>query len=233
MINIQDEKLEQAISEAIAMKEKGISLPNILSKFPDFQDDLKDVFLAMEALKKSASFVDAPKEPLQSVLKKMPKEDVTDSDLNRYQYMGEQKGRVFQQIISNIHFLTMNKKLAGLFVMLLAIAFGSAYFWQQRGGQDTMTEKLATVESEFNQDVADIEYIAQDTSLDDLETELAMISENDISSPEKTTIDSASLDALDTDLSYSLDSLSGDFNDIEGVANDMSLDSLDSGLSGI
>lgn len=232
-MNKTDEKIEYIIGQAMDMRDDGKNIADILSKFPEFQKEIEDAFLVAEVLKNSKKFNDAPKDLLQSIVNSIPKDSVTYSDANRYTITEDSKGRIFQQIISNVHFFTMNKKLAGLFVMLLAIVLGSVYFWQQRGGRDAMTEKLASIEAEFNQDFADIEYIAQDTSLDSLETELAMISENDIPVSEKTATDSASIDALDADLADSLDSLSGDFNDIEGVANDMSLDSLDSGLSGI
>lgn len=229
MTNIQDEKLEQAISEAVSMKEEGEPVSDILSKFPEFKNELEGVFLTMEALKESAGLVEAPKESLRFVLEKMSKEAVTNSGLNRYPYMKEQKGRVFQQIISNVHFITMNKKLVGLFVFLL-IVVGGAYYWQQKEGADTASQELAATEAELNQDITDMEFFVQDTSLDSLETELAMLTENGAT---PLGVESASLDAFDADFAASLDTLSSDMTDLEGTANDTSLDSLDSGLSGI
>lgn len=230
-------KIEYIVSQAADMRDNGKSITDILNKFPEHQEEIKDVFLIVDGLKNSKNLIEPPKELLRSIIDRIPKDSVTNSNENRYTITGDSKGRVLQQIISNIYFIAMNKKLAGLIAVLLVVALGSVYFWQQKSDQDAVTQKFATTDIGFDQDITDdiddIEYIAQDTSLDNLETELAMISENDISSPGKTVVDNTSIDALDTELSYSLDSLSGDFNDIEGVANDMSLDSIDSGLSGI
>lgn len=237
-MNETNEKIEYIISQAADMRDNGKSIADILNKFPEHQEEIKDVFLIVDELKNSKNLIEPPKELLRSIIDRIPKDSVTNSNENRYIITEDSKGRVLQQIISNIYFIAMNKKLAGLLAVLLVVVLGSVYFWQQKSGQDAVTQKFATTDIEFgqditDQDIADIEYIAQDTSLDNLETELAMINENDMPSPGKTVVDSASLDALDAELSYSLDSLSGDFNDIEGVANDMSLDSIDSGLSGI
>lgn len=236
-MNETNEKIEYIISQAADMRDNGKSIADILNKFPEHQEEIKDVFLIVDGLKNSKNLIEPPKELLRSIIDRIPKDSVTNSNENRYIITEDSKGRVLQQIISNIYFIAMNKKLAGLLAVLLVVALGSVYFWQQKSGQDAVTQKFAATDIEFGQDITndidDIEYIAQDTSLDNLETELAMINENDMPSTGKTVIDSASLDALDTELSYSLDSLSGDFNDIEGVTNDMSLDSIDSGLSGI
>lgn len=236
-MNETNEKIEYIISQVADMRDNGKSIADILNKFPEHQEEIKDVFLIIDELKNSKNLIEPPKELLRSIIDRIPKDSVTNSNENRYIITEDSKGRVLQQIISNIYFIAMNKKLAGLLAVLLVVALGSVYFWQQKSGQDAITQKFAATDIEFDQDITDdiddIEYIAQDTSLDNLETELAMINENDIPSPGKTAADSVSLDALDAELSYSLDSLSGDFNDIEGVTNDMSLDSIDSGLSGI
>lgn len=129
----------------------------------------------------------------------------------------------------------MNKKNVGLFVFLL-IVVGGLYYWQQKGGQDTAIKELTATEAELNQDIADMESFAQDTSLDGLETGLSMITENgDVvsSGAVQSGSGSASLDALDTDFAASLNTLSSDITDLEGGANDTSLSGLDNGLSGI
>ena|SRR3989344_1650536 len=130
------------------------------------------------------------------------------------------KGRSF--IINIIYFIAMNKKFIGLFILLF-ILVGTIYYWKQ-GGVDKAIQYLSSTEIDLDRDIADMEVISQDTSLDGVEADLSLIGENG---------ESVSLDALDADLVTSLDSLSADMADLETVAEDASLDSLDSGLSGI
>lgn len=238
-MNIESsDTFDTIVEQALALHEKGKSIPDIIAAFPEHENAVRDLFHITAELEILRDIVTPPEDVLRSIVARTDAV-VTHLPSDRYLFTGGVQGRSsLQQFISNYHYFFMKKGIVGLVAVLLLVILGGAYYWQgQRGVAVTDAERqLAAEEAELDRDIADMESFNQDSFLDDLDGALAMISENDggVVPPGDTAVgESISVDVLDADLASALDSFSGDMSDLEGFTDDTSLDNLDSGLSSV
>lgn len=122
----------------------------------------------------------------------------------------------------------MNKIYIGLSVLVLVILVISGIYWQSQRIAVSSIEKESTAEGELlNQDIAELQGIEQDTSLENLEQDLTVID------GEGVVTETASIKNLENEFALEVSGFSNDLGDLEGFENDTSLDNLDTGLSDV
>lgn len=225
------------VEQALALHAEGKSVSDIIAAFPEHEDDVRGLFHIIAELERHRDAITPPEDVLHSIVARADAA-ITHLPSSRYFFTEKAEGRFsLRHFISNYRYFLMKKGIAGLVAVLLVVILGGAYYWQgQRRVAITDTERqLAAAEMALEPDIADIESFNQDSSLDDLDGALAMISENDGAMQPGGTImnENISVYALDADLASELDSFSGDMSDFEGFTDDASLDNLDSGLADV
>ncbi len=135
----------------------------------------------------------------------------------------------------------MKKIYIGVGILALVLVIGLGVFWQSKKVAVSPTvspleQEVATEEESLDKDIAELEGINQDTSLDTLEEDSTGIAEETtptapVSGTKK--IDIASIENLESELDVELSSFTTDFSELEGIESDASFDNLDTGLSGI
>lgn len=113
----------------------------------------------------------------------------------------------------------------GIGVLLAVFAALGIYWYDQKISPEEAV--LKDEEMALNQDLSDLESLAGDESLGNLEYDLTR------AAGENVIIETASIEKLESEFADELNSLSSDFANLEGINNDASLDALDGGLSNI
>jgi Tfp pilus assembly protein PilN len=242
-----NEKFDRVFKEALDLLEKGKPASEILDLFPEFKNELKDLFQTIEVINEQKEKIAPPQELLEKILSRLPFENVTDEKDSRYLYRGEIKGRpsMFQSI-NIIEWLSMNRKIyIGIGVVVLAVAVGIGIFWQsQKVAVSPEGQKLAYETKSLSEDISELETLGEETDLENLEQDLSAIAEVEgvegspaasekPAEPEAPAVDVSNLESLEDELEAELDGFATDLADLSGFEGDTSLDNLDSGLSGV
>ena len=114
--------------------------------------------------------------------------------------------------------------------VLAAILIAAGIYWYAQKEQIVpILEDLAidNEEEALNQDLLDLELFAGDNSLEGLDNDLTRVAGENI------VVETASAEKMESEFSEELSGLSSDLADLEGIGNDTSLDTLESGLSNI
>lgn len=134
-----------------------------------------------------------------------------------------------------------NKIFIGAIAILViaAIALGGAIYFKKPQLELATTivtdettlpveQELIDEESAINQDLADLNDASKDASLDNLDKDLS-----DIAGVSPSGFSVISVEKLENEMSIELSSLSSDLGDMNSFVNDISLNSLNSDLSGL
>jgi hypothetical protein len=175
--------------------------------------------------------------------------DVTKEQDGRYLYENNNKGRSDTfKFFNLLKLLTMKKMYVGAIVLLLmAVVVGISFRQSHRGkiANDIAvtlpvqeTNELVQGQESLAQDDIDLEEMAKtDENLESINQDLADISGEPADEKEPLSsnkaVNVAYLETLESDLVSDLASLSSDTQDLEGMNNDTSLNTLDSELGGI
>lgn len=125
------------------------------------------------------------------------------------------------------------KWILGIVLLVLVVGFG--IYWQsQKIAVSPVEQEMALEEKSLDDDLAELEALGEDKSLDTLNEDLSGIAEETITTaPVSGTkkIETASIENLESELALELSGFSDDFSELDGFQSDTSLDELDSGLS--
>lgn len=225
------DNLENIISEALKLKEEGISFSEILKKFPDHKKDLEEIFGLAAFLEKEGKSINPSEGLLYNLINREKRE--------------ESQFFIFAFPARLARALSV-KQYAGLAVVLLlmiAAGFGFSYF--SNSGEYAVSKTIKNLDSEissFNQDASELEQIASDEGLQDIDEDMLALAELNLENggngaeEEKTADYRTDVSSLENELKGLEDDLSGytaDQSDIKSVGEDSSLDNLDSALSEI
>jgi len=238
------ENLEKTINEALELKEKGKAIPEILALYPEYKEELKEIFQTIDILNKGKENVLSPKELLVKILFEAFKEKtVTKEEFGRYLYRGVKepgfagfKGRPSVVNLEGIVNFMTRKVYLGIVVVVLVILVGAGIYWQlekQKTAVSPIESETSLDEQSLEQDITDLETLEKDQSLGSLDQDLSDIAQEAAPATSGQKIDIASLENLESDLSSELNSVSADLSDLSGFESDTSLGDLDAGLSGI
>ena len=107
----------------------------------------------------------------------------------------------------------------------------TGYYWIRLKKKWTLKETLQLENelTEIKKDISELEELATDTPLENLDNDLIELSE----SKESKKLPEVSLEDLENELESELNNLSNDINELNELGNDSSLDNLDSSLSNL
>lgn len=134
MNNHNDKKIEEIVGQALQYIDDGRTPAEILALFPDYQAELKEVFFAVDFIKKEGDKIYADKEIFRQVMSKIPA-SVTNEQNPRYAFMKEVQGRPSWLKINNItkilNPVTMNWKIiapVGVVAVIALVLVGTSQF---------------------------------------------------------------------------------------------------------
>lgn len=114
MNNKDDKKIEEIIELALRYIDDGKTPDEIFDLFPEWREELKEVFFAVDFIKKEGRKIYPDKEIFKQVMAKIPS-SVTNQNNSRYSFMKEVQGRPSWSKINNItkilNPMTMNWKI--------------------------------------------------------------------------------------------------------------------------
>ena len=114
MNNYNDKKIEDIVEQVLQYINEGKTPAEILALFPDYQVELKEVFFAIDFIKKEGGKIYPDKEIFRQVMAKIPS-SVTNEQNPRYSFIKEAQGRLSSLKINNIikilNLMTINWKI--------------------------------------------------------------------------------------------------------------------------
>lgn len=94
MNNKNNEKLEKILVETLKLYEKGKTIPEILNLYPNYKEELQEMFQVIKVLMAAREKIAPPKELLANIISQIQdKEGVTNFKEGRYLDRGAIKGR--------------------------------------------------------------------------------------------------------------------------------------------
>lgn len=135
-MNTINENFENSLGEALGLYEDGMLIQKILEAFPQYRQELKEIFEEITVLKKQKDSILPSKELLAEIISRIPWEQssVTKKESDRYSYRGMDKGRTSFTIIDQIHnAMTINWKIVAPIgiVAIIAVIFLSSQFGER------------------------------------------------------------------------------------------------------
>jgi len=134
MNNHNDKKIEKIVGQALQYIDDGKTPAEILALFPGYQAELKEVFFAVDFIKKEGGKIYPNKEIFRQVMAKIPS-SVTNEQNPRYLFMKEVQGRPSWSKINNItkilNPMTMNWKIiapVGVVAVIALVLVGVSQF---------------------------------------------------------------------------------------------------------
>lgn len=225
------DNLDNIISEALKLREEGISSPEIFKKFPAYKKELEEIFNLIGFLKKSGESINPPDSLLYDLINREKKEE----------------GRNFFTFafFARLTRVLSPKQYAGLatiLFLLVATGFGFSYFSNNR--EYAISKAVKNLDSEinsFDQNTSELEQAVSDKGLENIDEDMLAVAELDLedsgSGAEEETIDyKTDVSSLENELKGLEDDLNGysaDQPDLKSIEEDSSLDNLDSTLSEI
>lgn len=89
-MKVDNNNLEKIISEALELQEKGRSIPEILSLFPEYKKELEEMFETIRVLASQKEKILPKQELLTKIISQInPEKSVTKPKISRYLYRGE------------------------------------------------------------------------------------------------------------------------------------------------
>lgn len=254
IIDKKEQIPDELFMKAMELYDNGKSIPEILALFPEYKDGLSRMFNLAAVLKSKKGDIYPSKESLAKVISGVPfeslsaeKQDpvekiaggVTGLESDRYSRGGSFiKGRTsFSQSfkINLLNLFNMNQKIyAGVAVLLLVLGAGLIYQQSRRGADDVASsiERQASQDEEtFDKELADLESMDKDASLNDLDGDLADISGESESSGGG--VELALIENMDADFATDMGNFTKELSEFDSLNSDTALDNLDSGLSTI
>jgi len=134
MNNNNDKKIEPIIELALRYIDDGKTQDDIFDLFPEWREALKEVFIAVDFIKKEGGKIYPDKEIFRQVMAKIPS-SVTNQNNPRYSFMKEVQGRPSWSKINNItkilNPMTMNWKIiapVGVVAVIALVLVGVSQF---------------------------------------------------------------------------------------------------------
>jgi len=134
MNNHNNKKIEEIVKQALKYFDEGKTPVEILALLSDYQEELKEVFLVIDFIKKESHKIYPDKEIFRQVLAKIPV-SVTNEQNVRYPFMTKVQGRTSWSIINNLtkilNFMTINWKIIlpiGIMVVFVFVLIGVNQF---------------------------------------------------------------------------------------------------------
>jgi len=252
--------IAEIFDQAWQLKQTGHSVEEILALYPQQRAALQSLLHTASQLEQNKKSTTPSPQLLRTILTQLNNSHtrVTLPDFKRsinyreYFFHSLFKGRLSAYLLTPFTnlFNFMAKKIyffAALIVLVAAVIIGLRWYWQPANNLSS-DQQLAYEVDSFSQDMADLESIADDQSLNSLDGDLSFLTVNEDSQPASVNsvssesssaavpapvIDTQELETLDNDLNVELDGLSGDLNDLDSFENDNSLDNLDDSLNGL
>jgi hypothetical protein len=131
------ENLEKIINEALNLKEEGKTISEILNLYPEYKNELKEIFQTIDILNEEKEKVLPSKELLVKILSELTSsKNVTEKEFSRYLYRSKKepdfsgyKGRgSIIQLLERTSLMTMKKIYLGIGVLVLALIVIGAYY---------------------------------------------------------------------------------------------------------
>ena len=220
MNNQNDKKIEEIIEKTLEYIDSGKSFTEILGLFPEYEATLKEIFSAINLLKKEREAIVPSEELLKQIIEQIPV-DVTSAKNYRYIYANE-KGRMFKSVKIIDLISSMSKVYIGVGVFVLVLVVVGGVYWQKKIAVSPLEQNLTFEEKALDKSNAEIEEMANDAPFDNLEKDLTAATGK---------INLSSIENMESELAFELNSFSGDSNDLSGFESDASFDALESGLS--
>ncbi len=231
---------EELIIKILDLKEQGKTLDEILNLFPEEKEVVEEILKTIDFLKKGKEAAKPSKELLTHLLLKLP-QTVADTQKTRYLYEEEKsKGRSFIWFSKALKEIIMSKKVYVTLAVAVIIALfvGGYFFWfSPKDEISPIPNKIASEETLLNEDFADLEGMNEDNSLQNLDEDLAKlteeVTEEDMTPDTETIVEIASLEGLDDELVLELDGFNTDLSDLNNFEQDSSLGDFDSDLANV
>ena len=220
MNNQNDKKIEEIIEKTLEYIDSGKSFTEILGLFPEYEATIKEIFSAINLLKKEREAIVPSEELLKQIIEQIPI-GVTNEANSRYVYESEIKGRMFKSVKIIDLISSMSKVYIGVGVFVLVLVVVGGVYWQ-KNAISPLEQNLTFEEKALDKSNAEIEEMANDAPFDNLEKDLTTATGK---------INLSSIENMESELAFELNSFSGDSNDLSGFESDASFDALESGLS--
>lgn len=225
----ENNKIDEIIIKALKLKENGKTISEILDLFPEYRNDLSDIFRAINILEQTKEKI-APSPDLLSAI-------VAKSIINHSIQREGNKGLFSHfRLLNIINLADTNRKIYLGFAVVLLMAVATGFYWQFGRLQQKMAvspessaeQYLSFEEIALSEDIDSLEELSQDVSLGDLNQDLTEI-DNTVAmvTGKVSTVD---IEQLESELSAEISSFSNDLTDIESIENDNSLDNIESSL---
>ncbi len=134
MNNHNDKRIEEIVEQVLRYIDEGKTPMEIFDLFPDYREELKEVFFVINFIKKEGGKIYPDKEIFKQVMEKMPT-SVTNQNNSRYSFMKEVQGRPSLPIINSLtkilNHMTMNWKImvpVGIVVVIALVLIGINQF---------------------------------------------------------------------------------------------------------
>lgn len=206
MTTKRTKKFDQTLQKALELHDKGKPIAEILSRFPEHQHDLKEIFKCLKLLKENKNDIKPSKKLLSEII------DVTNLKNIRYSLLER-----FNSIITN----AMKKRTyAMVSATLLLVVVASGIYMKLQGANILPSESdLRSEVKSLNQDISFMD--EQDQNLNDLSQNL-----NELAS------DSTLIADMAAEIDADLESLNEDLNTLDEFSNS-TLQNLDNEMSEI
>ncbi len=134
MNNRDDKKIEEILEQALKYIDDGKTPDEIFDLIPDYREELKQVFFAVNFIKKEGEKIYPDREIFKQAMAKIPS-SVTNQNNPRYSFMKEVQGRPSWSKINNItkilNPMTMNWKIiapVGVVAVIVLVLVGVSQF---------------------------------------------------------------------------------------------------------
>lgn len=211
-------EIEKSIQEALELREKGKSIPEILSLFPEYRKELEEIFVIIEVLSSEKDKIKPSRVILDKIISQIPvKDNVTDPKINRYLDTEGKKGRPLIVHLSKIGelFNSMSKTtiiLTGFLVVAVVVLAGIYLQPQEPEGTGSLPPGVK-------------------------QEEMAKGNEEGASAAPSTgagaVVDVSSLVDIEDEIGAELNGVDSEISDMTDFEADTSLDNLDTSLSGL
>lgn len=120
-----DKKIDEIVERVLQYTDDGKSSAEIFALFPDYREELREIFFAVEFVKKEGGKIYPDKEIFRQVMSKIPT-SVTNQSNPRYSFMKEAQGRSSWSKINNLtktlNSMTINWKIIAPFGAVAVVA---------------------------------------------------------------------------------------------------------------
>lgn len=252
---MNNNNINKIINNYLNSSEEGASIDDILNKYPNYKNELVEIFKSIKIIKKQKKSVKPSRQMLINILSQLPlTQDVTNQKVNRYinrdkkkehfsfSRKKNKKGRLFFSNQLNLtNLITMNKKICigALIAVVLIILISIGILNKPRKQQFAIDYNYGNEINALSNDISELKKMAEeDTVLQNLDEDLLAIINVDLSDEKSikkqvnslTLIDVSGIEQLAEELNLELNNLSTDLSDLKEFESDNSLNDIDSNL---